>query len=351
MTVAAARIDIAEVKARHDLAAVVESAGVTLRGTGRVRQGVCPFHDEAEGSFTVYSDSQRWYCFGCGEGGDVLDFIQRTESVPLSGALQLLGGGANPVSVDVVPRETQAHAEPPAARDRAVLTAAARFYAAQLLRSEDALAYLEGRGITVAAAIDLGLGYAPGTRLHEALLAAGFDGERVARSGLFTERGTERFTGTLVVPDVANGLVRWFGGRAITRGARPRFQALTGPKPVLGLGRIPGDARWVIVTEGMFDWLTLAQWGLPSCTALGTQGLERVAQSVSRFANVFVAFDRDDAGEAAAERLSALLGRRSAVVGLPRDFMDVGELANAPDGRAAFIAQLAGAARERRRET
>ena len=350
MTVAAARIDIAEVKARHDLAAVVESAGVTLRGTGRVRQGVCPFHDEAEGSFTVYSDSQRWYCFGCGEGGDVLDFIQRTESVPLSGALQLLGGGANPVSLDVVSRETQAHAEPPAARDRAVLTAAARFYAAQLLRSEDALAYLEGRGFTIATAIDLGLGYAPGAGVREALLAAGFDGERVARSGLFTERGAERFAGTLVAPDMANGRARWLGGRAIKPGARPRFQALTGPKPVLGLGRIPHDARWVIVTEGMFDWLTLAQWGLPTCAALGTQGLERVASAVSRFTNVFVAFDCDDAGMAAAERLSALLDRRSAVVRLPRDFLDVGELATAPDGRAAFIAQLAEAARERRRK-
>ncbi|MCY4576706.1 MAG: CHC2 zinc finger domain-containing protein [Chloroflexi bacterium] len=349
MTIAVPRIDIAAVKARHDLAAIVESAGVKLRGTGRVRQGVCPFHDEAEGSFTVYGDSQRWYCFGCGEGGDVLDFIQRTESVPLAGALQLLGGTAAPTPPDT-PRESRAYVEPPPARDRAILTAAARFYAAQLLRSEDALAYLEGRGITIATAIELGLGYAPGVRLREALLAAGFDGERVARCGLFTERGAERFAGTLVVPDAANGQVRWLGGRAITRDARARFQALTGPKPVLGLGRIPPDARWVIVTEGMFDWLTLSQWGLPACAALGTQGLERVAQAVSRFANVFVAFDRDDAGIAAAERLSALLGRRSAVVRLPRDFMDVGELATAPDGRAAFIAQLAEAARERRTE-
>ena len=52
-----------------------------LRGRGRVRQGVCPFHDEAEGSFTVYADSERFYCFGCGEGGDVLDFVQRRGAV------------------------------------------------------------------------------------------------------------------------------------------------------------------------------------------------------------------------------------------------------------------------------
>ncbi len=67
-------VDIPALKARHPLAEVVESAGVKLRGRGRVRQGFCPFHDEAEGSFTVYGDSERFYCFGCGAGGDVLDF-------------------------------------------------------------------------------------------------------------------------------------------------------------------------------------------------------------------------------------------------------------------------------------
>ena len=349
MRATASRIDISAIKARHDLATAVESAGIKLLGAGRVRQGVCPFHDEAEGSFTVYGDSQRWYCFGCGEGGDILDFIQRTESVPLTRALQFLGNGTVSTSV-AVPHKAWANRESPAARDRAVLTATARFYARQLPQSEDASTYLRGRGITVGAARELGLGYAPGAWLHEELLAAGFGGERVARSGLFTERGAERFAGTLVVPDVANGLVRWLGGRTIARGVRPRFQALPGPKPVLGLSRIPLDSRWVIVTEGMFDWLTLTQWGLPACAALGTQGLERVAQAVSRFANVFVAFDKDDAGDAAADRLSALLGRRSTVVKLPRDFLDVGELATASDGRAAFIAKLAEAARERRKE-
>ncbi len=71
-----ANVDITALKARHLLGDTVEAAGVRLRGRGRVRQGVCPFHDEAEGSFTVYGDSERFYCFGCGEGGDVLDFIQ-----------------------------------------------------------------------------------------------------------------------------------------------------------------------------------------------------------------------------------------------------------------------------------
>ena len=79
MTAAAstAPVDLAALKRRHLLAEVVETTGVELRGRGRVRQGVCPFHEEREGSFTVYGDTERWYCFGCGEGGDVLDFLQR----------------------------------------------------------------------------------------------------------------------------------------------------------------------------------------------------------------------------------------------------------------------------------
>ena len=93
MVVANASVDIPALKARHPLGDTVEASGVRLRGRGRVRQGVCPFHDEAEGSFTVYSDSERFfYCFGCGEGGDVLDFIQRVENLSLPEAIARLDG-------------------------------------------------------------------------------------------------------------------------------------------------------------------------------------------------------------------------------------------------------------------
>ena len=94
-----ANVDIPALKARHPLGDTVEAAGVRLRGRGRVRQGVCPFHDEAEGSFTVYADSQRYYCFGCGEGGDVLDFIRRAENLSLPEAIQRLDGTLTPLSV------------------------------------------------------------------------------------------------------------------------------------------------------------------------------------------------------------------------------------------------------------
>ena len=340
-------VDIPALKARHPLGDTVEASGVRLRGRGRVRQGVCPFHDESEGSFTVYADSERWYCFGCGLGGDVLDFIRQAENLSLPEAIQRLDGGAYPAVTRLVPaRRSRAAPLPP--RDPAVLTAAARFYAGRLRRSPAGLAYLASRGVGLDAAFRLGLGYAPGSGLRQALESCGFSEKRLRDSGLFTERGAERFAGMIVVPDASGGLVRWLVGRAVDADRTPRFQALPGPKPVLGLGRLGPAPPWAVVAEGVFDWLALTGWGLPACAALGTQGVERVAAALRGCPRVFLAFDNDDAGLEATERLADLLGRRSAIVALPQGVGDVAELAALPHGRAAFLRLLALAARSAR---
>ena len=154
------------------------------------------------------------------------------------------------------------------------------------------------------------------------------------------ERGAERFAGMVVVPDVTGGRVRWLAGRALDPHATPRFQAPPGPKPVLGLGRLGPAPPWAVLAEGVFDWIVLAQWGLPACAALGTQGMERVAAALRGCPRVFLAFDGDDAGRAASERLEALLGRRAATVTLPEGVADVADLAARPNGRAAFLRLL-----------
>ena len=229
-------------------------------------------------------------------------------------------------------------------RDPALLTAAARFYAGQLRRSHAAREYMASRGVGLDADVRLGLGYAPGTGLREALECSGFTAERIGDSGLLMERGAERFAGMAVVPDVAGGLVRWLAGRVIGPAAAPRFQSLPGPKPMLGLGRLGPAPSWAVLAEGLFDWLALARWGLPACAALGTQGVEKVAASLRGCPRVFLAFDSDDAGREAAERLSALLGRRAAAVHLPEGVGDVAELAALPHGRSLFLRLLARAA-------
>ena len=269
MVAAHATVDIAELKARNPLGDAVEAAGVALRGNGRVRQGVCPFHQEAEGSFTVYSDSERFWCFGCGSGGDVLDFVQGMEGLTLPEAIRRLDDGTvRAVAIPYGrPAPTQRPTVPPAAfpqRDPALLTAAVRFYGRQLRHSPVAQDYLASRGIGIDAAMRLGLGYATGRGLRAYLESAGFGNGRLRDSGLFLERGAERFAGMITVPDVASGRARWLTGRAVGPAAKPRFQAAPGPKPVLGFASLGPSPPWVIVAEGVFDYLTVAAWGYPA---------------------------------------------------------------------------------------
>ena len=346
MTAAHVNVDIVALKRRHPLGDVVEAAGVRLRGRGRVRQGLCPFHEETEGSFTVYADTQRFYCFGCGLGGDVLDFIQRTDGVDLPEAIRRLG--ASPERPAMTAAQAPALIAPAPVRDVALLTAAMRCYARQLQLCEPAQAYLASRGIAAEAARRLGLGYCSGHGLHSWLTDAGFDARRVLASGLVSE-GRERFRGMIVVPELIEGRVHWLAGRSIHPQARPRFQALPGVKPVLGLSRLPAPSPWIVVAEGLFDWLLLAGWGLPAVAALGAQGMDRLASSLQDQARVFLAFDADDAGREAANQLTDLLGaHRTALVTLPPGVSDVAELGRYSEGRAVFLNRLrqaAGAAR------
>ena len=234
----AVNVDIPALKARHPLGDTVEASGVRLRGRGRVRQGVCPFHDEAEGSFTVYADSERFYCFGCGLGGDVLDFIRRSENLSLPEAIARLDGspGLAPRAANrpARTRRPTSAALPP--RDSSLLTAAARFYAGQLRRSSEAREYLASRGVGPVAAARLGLGYSPGSGLRLALESLGFSADRVRDSGLFMERGAERFAGMVVVPDASGGLVRWLVGRALNPDANPGSRPLPAPSRCSALG-------------------------------------------------------------------------------------------------------------------
>ena len=337
-------VDIPALKRRHPLGGVVEAAGVELRGRGRVRQGVCPFHEETQGSFTVYADTQRFYCFGCGLGGDVLDFIQRTDGVDLPEAIRRLDASpARPPETVIPPRAVSAPVPAPD-RDPSLLTAAMRCYQRQLGLNDDAQAYLASRGIDAEAARRLGLGFASEQGLRDWLNQSGFDDRRILGSGLVCD-GRERFRGMIVVPELINGRVHWLAGRAVWPEVQPRFQALPGPKPVLGLSRLPASAPWVVLTEGLFDWLLLSAWGLPAACALGTQGMDRLASSLQGRPRVLLAFDADQAGTEAARQLGDLLGpHRARTVSLPNGVGDVAELGARPDGRSIFLDLLRRAA-------
>ena len=89
-------VDIEAVKHSNPIAEVVSRHGVELRGRGERLTGRCPFHGDGQPSFTVYPATRSFYCFGCGAGGDVIDFVRRAERVGFREALERLTGGAAP---------------------------------------------------------------------------------------------------------------------------------------------------------------------------------------------------------------------------------------------------------------
>jgi len=84
------RVDVADLKSRSDIIAVIEAHGVELRKAGRNFIGLCPFHNEKTPSFTVYPGQSTYHCFGCGKGGDVISFLQEAEHTDFMGAVALL---------------------------------------------------------------------------------------------------------------------------------------------------------------------------------------------------------------------------------------------------------------------
>ena len=358
MVTANASVDIPALKARHPLGDTVEASGVRLRGRGRVRQGVCPFHDEVEGSFTVYADSERWYCFGCGLGGDVLDFIRQSENLSLPDAIRRLDGGAYPA----VSRPAPGHGVPGQLRclprDPALLDGGdAVLRRAAPARVPAGLAYLASRGFGLDAAVRLGLGFAPGDGLRHALESVGFDAGRLRDCGLFTERGSERFAGMVVVPDpvsstgqaLSGGLVRWLVGRAIDP---DRDSPLPGPCPApsrcLDLGVSAPRRLLRSSPRESSTGSRLLPGASPPSQPWAPKASSGWPRSLRGCPRVFLAFDNDEAGLGATEELADLLGRRAAAVTLPQGVGDMAELAALPQGRAAFLRLLARAARSAR---
>ena len=153
----------------------------------------------------------------------------------------------------------------------------------------------------------------------------------------------------IVVPDMAHGLARWLTGRAVDAGATPRFQAVPGPKPVLGLARIGPAPPFAMSDRRRLRLPDTGGLGLPRLCRPGHPGAwTRWRRTLRGCPRVFLAFDNDDAGREATANLQAQLGRRAAVVNLPQGVADVGELAALPHGQLLFRRLLARAARAAR---
>lgn len=342
---------IGQIARRHDLATLVELNGTTLSGRpgSQVRQGICPISDhDTSGSFTIYHDSQRFFCFGCGAKGDAIDFTKAIHNCSTQEALNRLGEDTpNQQSISISHNPPQLQPRRRRLIDQPLLTAAITHYGNNLLY-EDAgtlgRQYLKSRGISRRTAEQLRLGYSNGSTLKRELKRQGFETERMQEGGLVLSNRRERFSRMVIVPELRNGKPIWMTARTVLPNRTIRFNSLPGTKMTLGIGTTPQRAPYLIVSEGVFDWLTLREWGLYSVALGGKGASDRQIRDINKLRadRVILALDADEAGQQlTAELLETRTDRpllnNASAMSLPSGFADIAEMATVHNGRQMFL--------------
>ncbi len=324
--------DVDSIKQRNPIEDVVAKHGVALRETGSHLVGLCPFHQDEHPSMVVYPGTRSFYCFGCQAGGDVIDFVRRADNLSFRDALERLSNGQAPTPSEPSRQDALL------LDDRMILTAAVAVFHEALLRTPQALKYLENRGVGMPVVRRCRLGYSDGRSLRPYLQRHRLSLRRATDMGLLWAKGGrgETMAGRVVVPELRGGQCTWMLGRALDDERQPKYRGLSLPKPILGYERVRGRPR-VFVTEGAFDYLTGVAWGLPICSLLGTQVRAERLSFLQRARRVLIVFDSDVPGREAAASLAHSLGARAGVIALPKGVKDLSDLAILPHGRATFF--------------
>lgn len=313
-----------ELKARIRVSDVV-GRKVKLIRRGREFVGLSPFTNEKSPSFTVNDDKQFWHCFSSGEHGDVIKFLEKTESLSFLEAVERLAGEAGLEMPQRDPRNVEREREAATLID--VMEMAAAFFRQKLGSGAgaEARAYLERRGLKQATIERFGLGYAPGSergdrlQLLKHLKAKNVGIEQMAEAGLIISgpdiaEPHDRFRNRLMFPIAdARGRTIAFGGRALDPEQKAKY--LNSPETPLfhkGRGlynlhraRKPAyDAGTVVAVEGYMDVIGMAQGGIDNAVApLGTALTEDQIALMWRMApEPILCFDGDKAGLRAAFR-------------------------------------------------
>ncbi|MCQ1987894.1 DNA primase [Arthrobacter sp. zg-Y844] len=325
------REDIDEVRLRTDIKAVIDGY-VTLKSAGIGSfKGLCPFHDERSPSFHVRPQVGTYHCFGCGESGDVISFVQKMDHGTFSETVEKLAarlgyelhyedGGTGPRREDVGKRQRLLDAH----------KVAAEFFRSQLGTQGAAAArnFLQERGFDPAAAEHFGVGYAPQgwDSLLKHLTSKGFTREELAETGMFStgsdaSRFYDRFRGRLIWP------IRDLTGAVIGFGARKLYEDDQGPKylntpetplykksqVLYGIDLAKRDiakTRQLVVVEGYTDVMACHLAGITTAvatcgTAFGTDHIKiarRLLSDDGTGGEVIFTFDGDAAGQKAALR-------------------------------------------------
>jgi DNA primase len=312
--------DVVRVREATDIVAVI-SERIQLRKVGQRWSGLCPFHQENSPSFSVNQQLGVYHCFGCQKSGDAITFVRELEGLDFVGAVERLAAKAGITLRYTDPEQGEGRKK----RRRLVeaIEAAVDFYHERLLTSPDAggaRKYLRERGITGDEVRAYRIGWAPddwdalarGVKVSKEVLATaglGFVNKR--------NRMQDTFRARILFPifDVQGDAVG-FGGRKLPDAEGPKYKN-SPESPVYAKSRLLYGLNWakedvvqhdeVIVCEGYTDVIGFARAGVPRAVATcGTALTEDHIVQLKRFARRLVlAFDADNAGQAAAERVYA----------------------------------------------
>ena len=320
-----------ELKYKTDIEDVI-STYVSLKRKGAVSTGLCPFHNEKTPSFTVYPETQSFYCFGCGAGGDAVTFMRKIENLDYTDAVKLLAERAG------MQMPADGFDDSLSKRRRRILEAnryAAKFYNSCLTSDEGkiALQYYLGRGLTKKTITKFGLGYAPNKwdSLLQYLKSQGFSVSEMLEAGLVrrSEKGSyyDNFRNRVMTPIIdVYGNVIAFGGRVLDD-SKPKYintsdtLAYKKTNEVFGLNFAKNSGkRTLILCEGYMDVIAMHQAGFTNAVAgCGTALTSEQVRLISRYAEeVILAYDADEAGQKALTKAISLFKQTNMKIKVPR---------------------------------
>ena len=317
---------IQELVARNDIYDTI-SRYVSLQRAGRLYKGLCPFHSERSPSFMVYPETQSYYCFGCGAGGDVIKFTMEMNSLSYIEAIRFLAQQCGMP----MPDEDDGQAKLKA-RILQMNKLAARFFY-DTLNSEagrNARKYLRDRQLSDKTIVNFGLGYAPAEwqGLTNYLRSKGFTDEEMARGYLAARNKNgnlyDIFRDRVMFPIIdLRGNVIAFGGRRMGDEGGPKYLN-SGDTPVfkksnglfaLNLAKKSGKDSFILA-EGYMDVIAMHQAGFNNAVAtLGTALTSQQARLIGDYAKkVIISYDSDEAGQKATRRAMEIFEKEDVTV-------------------------------------
>lgn len=316
---------IEELKSRCDIASIISSY-INIKPSGTNYKGLCPFHGEKTPSFYINTSKQIYKCFGCGEGGDVINFVMRIENLDFMDAVKLLANRCG-IQINTNIDESTKERMEKSKKFQDIHVEAARFYFSNLIKSKNpGYEYLRKRGLDDKVIKKFGLGYSLDSwnSLMNYLVSMGYKNEDLIECGLFgykseTKKIYDKFRNRVMFPIFDyRGNVIGFGGRVLDD-SLPKY--LNSPDTLifnkrenlygLNFARKEIKDRSVILVEGYMDLISLYQYGIKNVVAtLGTALTDGQGSLIKRYADTaIISYDSDEAGIKATLRAIEILSK------------------------------------------